>query len=257
MISDSIATGGHTLAFLRQGSGPAVLIVHGIGGHKEDWKDVMATLADRHTVFAVDMIGFGGSIAASEDITVRTQVEALRNLIDAQGLDRASLIGNSVGGWVTATFASIYPSRVNRLVLVDVAGFKAMFEGPPPVNFYPETVEEMRNLLTHVSANPAAHTLESAKQALGRLNDSGDRKAASAVFKGLFASPRLEDVMPAIESPTLVLWGEQDNLFPHQIADMVCGHIRGAHKQLIGDAGHFPQLDNPVAFIKAVAEFLD
>lgn len=255
-VSRSIQANGQTLAYLKQGSGPAVVVVHGIGGHKEDWQATMAALASQRTVYAVDMIGFGGSSKSSPDITIRTQVEAVRALLDAEGVTRASLIGNSVGGWVTATFASVYPGRVDRLVLVDAAGFKAMFEGPSPVNFYPETTEEMRKLLSYVLVAPATQTLEFAERALAGLNASGDKQAAAAVFKGLFVSPRLEEVMPGISATTLVLWGAQDKLFPPVIADLVSAKIRGAKKMLIESAGHFPQLDNPAAFHKAVTEFL-
>jgi pimeloyl-ACP methyl ester carboxylesterase len=204
----------------------------------------------------MDMIGFGGSAKSSAEITIRTQAEAVRALLDAEGVTRASLIGNSVGGWVTATFASMYPARTDKLVLVDAAGFKAMFDGPSPVNFYPDTVEEMRKLLSYVLVAPATQTPEFAERALAGLNASGDKQAAAAVFKGLFASPRLEEVMPGIGAPTLVLWGAQDKLFPPVIADLVSGNIRGSKKMLIDSAGHFPQLDNPAAFHKAVAEFL-
>jgi triacylglycerol lipase len=201
------------------------------------------------------MIGFGGS-AKTGDITIRTQVEALRALLDAEGIHRASLIGNSVGGWVAATFASTYPARTDKLVLVDAAGFKAMFEGPSPVNFYPETGADMQKLLSYVRVAPATQTPGFAAEALAGLNASGDKQAAEAVFKGLFASPRLEDVMAGITAPTLVLWGAQDKLFPPALADMVSGHIPGSGKRLIENAGHFPQLDNPAAFHSAVTEFL-
>jgi pimeloyl-ACP methyl ester carboxylesterase len=252
----TLQVAGQTVAYLKQGSGPAVVIVHGIGGRKEDWQATMATLAGKRTVYAVDMIGFGGSSKTGADITIRSQVEAVRALLDAEGVAKASLIGNSVGGWVTATFASVYPARTDKLVLVDAAGFKAMFEGPSPVNFYPDTVADMRKLLSYVLVSPATQTQEFAERALAGLNASGDKLAAEAVFKGMFASPRLEEVMPGISAPTLVLWGAQDKLFPPAIADLVTGNIRGAKKLLIDNAGHFPQLDNPAAFHKAVTDFL-
>ncbi|MBC7941506.1 MAG: alpha/beta fold hydrolase [Chitinophagaceae bacterium] len=252
----TLQAAGQPLAYLKQGSGPAVVLVHGVGGHKEDWQATMAALARSRTAYAIDMIGFGGSGKSSQDITIRTQVEAVRALLDAEGVARASLLGNSVGGWVAATFASLYPARVDRLVLSDVAGFKAMFEGPSPVNFYPDSAADMHHLLSYLVVTPAMHTPEFAERALAELNASGDKQAAEVVFKGLFASPRLEEVLPGISAPTLVLWGAQDKLFPPALADMVSGGIRGSQKHLIEGAGHFPQIDNPAAFHKAVTEFL-
>jgi triacylglycerol lipase len=251
-----VSADAHRLAYLRMGSGPALLIVHGIGGHKEDWQGTMAALASRHTVYAVDMIGFGASAKDAAEITIGTQVEALRALLHAEGLQRTSLLGNSVGGWVAAMFAMRYPGMTDRLVLVDPAGFKAMFEGPPPVNFYPATAAEMAQLLSFVLATPAMHTPQAAEHALAALDASGDKAAAEVVFKGLFDSPRLEELLPGISAPTLVVWGAEDKLFPPVLADVVAGGIRGADKVLIGNAGHFPHLDNPDAFQRAVAAFL-
>jgi pimeloyl-ACP methyl ester carboxylesterase len=131
-----------------------------------------------------------------------------------------------------------------------------MFEGPSPVNFYPDTVVDMRKLLSYVLVSPTTQTQEFAERALAGLNASDDKVAAEAVFKGMFASPRLEEVMPGISAPTLVLWGAQDKLFPPALADLISGNIRGAKKLLIDDAGHFPQLDNPAGFHKAVSEFV-
>ncbi|MBC7927138.1 MAG: alpha/beta fold hydrolase [Bryobacteraceae bacterium] len=252
-----ITSSSDRVAVLKTGSGPAVVIIHGIGGHKEDWQGVMGVLADRHTVYAIDMIGFGGSSKDAPEIPIARQADAVEALLDSEHIDKASLIGNSVGGWVAATFASTRPHRVDKLVLVDVGGFKAMFESPSPVNFYPESVADMQKLLSLVTSDSSKHTAEFAATALDALNQSGDRAAGEAVFKGLFPSPRLEEVMPAIKAPTLVVWGAQDKLFPPVIADLVNGGIAGSRKVLIEGAGHFSQLDNPVEFHRVVTGFLN
>jgi pimeloyl-ACP methyl ester carboxylesterase len=142
-----------SLAYLEQGSGPPVVIVHGVGGHKEDWVGVAEALADKHHVIAADMLGFGESSKTGDDLSMPIQAAALAALFDAKGFEKASLIGNSIGGWVTATFAVAYPERLDKLVLIDVAGFEAMFEGEPPANFDPSTVEEQRALLRVVAPN--------------------------------------------------------------------------------------------------------
>ena len=252
----SLALNPGRLAYLKQGQGPAVVIVHGIGGHKEDWRGVMAALAQDHTVYAVDMLGFGGSSKDLPEITVASQADALAALLRQEGLKQATLIGNSVGGWVTATFAARHPAQVAQLVLVDAAGFKAMFEAPSPVNFNPASVDEMQNLLRHVLASPWAHTREFAAQALKAQQASGDAAAFETVFKGLYGSARLEELMPLIKAPTLVIWGREDGLFPLGVADLITGSIAGARKTVLDGASHFPQIDQPEAFIGAVKAFL-
>jgi len=254
--SSSLQVGPHTLAYNRTGEGPAVVIIHGIGGHKEDWAGVAAALAAGHRVYTIDLLGFGGSSKTGDAITIADQVAAIVALLDAEGIAKADVLGNSLGGWVAATLAADHPDRTGQLVLVDAAGFKAMFEGEPPVNFYPATDAEMRNLLEHVRFDPAARTDAAVTEALAASIASGDVQAAAAVGKGMFVSERLEDVADRIAVPTLVIWGADDKLFPAGIADLVTGHIKGSRKLLIPNASHFPQLDNPAVFNAAVAEFL-
>lgn len=248
--------GEKALAYTKTGHGPAVVVVHGIGGHKEDWAGLAEALASTHTVYAVDMLGFGGSAMAGDTITIVDQVAAVVELMDAEKLAKADIVGNSVGGWVAATLAASHPDRVERLVLVDAAGFKAMFEGEAPVNFYPTTVEEMTKLLSYVRFDPATHTPAFAQAALTASTASGDSRAAAAVGNGMFVSERLEDVADRVTAPTLVIWGAEDKLFPPAIADLIAGHVKASRKVLIPSAGHFPQFDNPAVFNVAVAHFL-
>jgi abhydrolase domain-containing protein 6 len=254
--SKMLSVGNQTVAYLQAGSGPALVIIHGIGGHKEDWQSIIDAMADSHTVYAIDMIGFGGSSKTAPTITIADQADAVVALLDAEMIAKADLIGNSVGGWVAATVAANHPDRTERLVLVDPAGFAAMFEGPSPVNFYPTTVEDMQNTLSFVLHSDWAHTPEFATKALDALNASGDAATAERVFAGLFTSTRLEELMPLISAPTLVVWGAEDRLFPPALADMVAGSIAGAEKVLIPAAGHFPQIDNLDGFLGPVQAFL-
>jgi pimeloyl-ACP methyl ester carboxylesterase len=255
-MTHTVSVGENTLAYLRSGNGPAVVVIHGIGGHKEDWAHLAQSLAGSHTVYSVDMLGFGGSSKTGQQITIADQVAAIIGLLDAEKIERADLVGNSVGGWVAATFAADHPTRTDRLVLVDAAGFKAMFEGKPPVDFYPQDLAATANLLAHVRHDPSARTPEAVARELAESQASGDAQAAAAVGQGMFASPRLEDVADRVTAPTLIVWGAEDRLFPPAIADLVAGHIPNARKVLIPAASHFPQLDNPTAFDAAVVEFL-
>lgn len=254
--SHQLQVGAHRLAYVRAGQGPAVVIIHGMGGHKEDWAGLAAALAADHLVLTVDLLGFGESSKTGDAITIADQVAAIVALLDAEGVAAADVLGNSLGGWVAATLAADHPDRVDQLVLVDAAGFKAMFEGEPPVNFYPTSVAEMRNLLDHVRFDPAARTEAAVADALAAAIATGDVAAAAAVGNGIYGSERLEDVGNRIIVPTLVIWGAEDRLFPAGIADLVTANIKGARKLLIPDASHFPQLDNPSAFNAAVVEFL-
>jgi pimeloyl-ACP methyl ester carboxylesterase len=248
--------GDQSLAYRVEGTGPAVVIVHGVGGHKEDWMGVSAALAGRHRVFTIDMLGFGESSKTADDLSMPVQARAIKALLDVNGIATADLVGNSVGGWVAATFASTYPSVVRRLVLIDAAGFRAMFEGTPPVNFDPGNVEEMQQLIDITVNSAVARTPGLAERALQAYIASGEKAIAATWGRSLFQSPRLEEVLPRIAAPTLVLWGADDRLFPSVLASVFAGQVAKASSQLIPSAGHFPQIDNPEATIAAIVGFL-
>lgn len=256
-MTTTIRVGGDTLAYTRQGAGPALVVIHGVGGHKEDWAGVAADLAARRTVLAVDMLGFGGSSRDAPDLGMAAQARAIAALLDAEGFATADVLGNSVGGWVAATFAATWPARVRRLVLADAAGFKAMFDGPPPVNFFPDDAAQMRQLLEYVFHDPAMHAEAVAQAALAQLEASGERAIAGRLFTGLVGSARLEEILPRIAAPTMVLWGEEDRLFPVGLAGYLAGLVPGAGVATIPGAGHFPQLERRAEFVACVAAFLD
>ena len=164
------------------------------------------------------------------------------------------------GAWAAATFAAKYPTLVDKLVLSDAAGLKVTLSGPPPVNFAPDTVADMQKLLTTVIASDFAHSTEFATQALAQFKASGEGASLGKLFAD-FSAPTnkdrlLDDVLPSIKAPTLVIWGAQDGLFPPVLADVVAGSIPGARKVLIPKASHFPHVDNPTAVAEAVTAFL-
>jgi pimeloyl-ACP methyl ester carboxylesterase len=260
-----VATGscevdGHPVAYLEQGSGSSVVIVHGIGGRKEDFLPVMAALSAHFKVHAIDMLGFGQSARDLPAITIGLQVRAVQALLAQQGIARTHLIGNSLGAWVTAAFAAANPAVVDRLVLIDAAGLRVTLSGPPPVNFAPDTVDEMHTLLATVLDAPFAQTPEFAAQALADFKAGGEAATLAKLFAAFGAPDNtdrpLDDILPSITCPTLVAWGANDRLFPAALADVVAGGIQGARKILIPDASHFPQVDNPDALNEVLLDFL-
>ncbi len=252
----TVAAGADTFAYLKSGAGPALVIVHGVGGHKEDWAGVQSALEDHFTVLSVDMLGFGGSSRDAAVLDMATQAAAIKALLAHEGVSRATLLGNSVGGWVTATFAATYPDMVERLIVVDPAGFAAMFEGESPVNLFPDDLEQMKKLLDYVLYSDFAHTDEFAKSALAQLDASNERSIVPRLWPGLFSSERLEAVLPRVQATSLVIWGREDKLFPVALAPYITSLIPDATTVVIDEASHFPQVDNPDAFIAAVRAFV-
>jgi triacylglycerol lipase len=251
---------GQTVAYLKAGHGPALVIIHGLGGHKEDFKQVVQMLSAHYTVYAPDMLGFGGSSRTAPSVGPNAQAASVKALLDHEGIKTAYIAGNSAGGWAAATFAQNYPDRVIKLALIDVAGLKVTMSGPPPVNFAPDTVDEMHKLLSVTIAAPFAQTPEFAAQALAGFKASGEAASLAKLFTD-FAAPTntdkvLDDILPNVKAPTVVIWGAKDGLFPVALADMVVGQLpAGARKVIIPDASHFSQIDNPKALSTALADF--
>jgi pimeloyl-ACP methyl ester carboxylesterase len=254
--SKSLTVGENSIVYLKSGTGPALVIIHGIGGHKEDWQGVMEAMSSTHTVYAVDMLGFGGSTRAAKDLSMKAQSDAVLALLKSEGVEKADILGNSVGGWVAATFAAANPANTNKLIVVDPAGFKAMFEGQPPVNIFPDDSAQMKKLLEFVRFDKSVHTDEVAMAALEGLNASGEKTIQAVLWPALGSSPKLEEVMPNIKAPTLVIWGKEDKLFPVALAPYITSLTPGATSVVINNASHFPHLDNPVDFNAAVNGFL-
>ncbi len=243
-------------AYFKIGSGPAVVIIHGVRGHKEDWRGVAEALANTHTVYAVDMLGFGGSSRDCKDLSISTQAAAIQAILITEGVTQAKLVGNSIGGWVAATFAATYPAMTEKLVTIDPAGFEAMFQGEPPVNLFPDDVAQMKKLLSFVIHSDFAHTDDFAAQAFAGFQASGEKSIVPVLWPGLFGSARLETLLPKVEAPTLVVWGREDKLFPVALCSYLTSLTPGAKSVVIDNASHFPQVDQPVELVHHLKEFL-
>jgi abhydrolase domain-containing protein 6 len=243
-------------AYLKQGTGPSLVIVHGVGGHKEDWQGLMAAMAATHTVYAVDMLGFGKSSRDAPDLTIPAQAAAIKALLDDEKIASTDLVGNSVGGWVTATFAATYPHATRRLIVIDPAGFADMFKGEPPVNLFPDNVEQMKKLLSYTLHSSFAHTDTFAQKAYEGFVASNEKSIEERLGPALYNSPRLEEVMPRIKAPTLVVWGAEDKLFPVALAPYITRLTPGAKSEVIAGASHFPQVDQPDRVRDVVQQFL-
>src|SRR5262245_3073432 len=127
-----VEAGGLRLRYVRRGSGPPLLLVHGFSSSIYTWAEALPLLAARHDVIAVDLPGFGGSEIPAR-VDSNASAEVLARVMDALGLARASLAGNSLGGALAAVTAARHPERVEKLVLIDAAGYNFAPEDRPPM----------------------------------------------------------------------------------------------------------------------------
>lgn len=252
--------------------GANVVMVHGLGGYIENWALNIAALGQHYRAYAVDLVGFGRTDKPDIAYSVSALARFLRDFMETQGMDRASLIGNSMGGGVALQFALTYPDMVDRLVLVDSAGlgkevtitlrlastpllgdlltrpnrkgveqlFREIIYDPAQIT------EEMIDLQYEMSALPGAQ-----KSFLKTLRSMG-------TFFGVrsqFIDPILEG-LPKISAPTLVVWGQQDKVLPVSQAHVAAEIIPNAQLHIFDPCGHVPQIERPEEFNKLVLEFL-
>jgi pimeloyl-ACP methyl ester carboxylesterase len=259
---------GVELAVEVAGRGPGLLLVHGFGGAKEDFADHTAVLAERHTVVTADHRGHGESDAPSDPAAYSFDrlVADMVTVAERVGLDRFRLLGHSMGGMVARRIVLVHPERVEALILMDTA------PGPIP-NFDAELMDAAADValmqgkaalkelldLADPLGNPAYERVLAERPGYQEFQDRKWDALSQVMWAALVRSIAYQDDdLPAfatIACPTLVIVGEQDTPFLAS-SHAMAGAIPGARLEIIADAGHSPQFENPDVWLAAVREFL-
>jgi pimeloyl-ACP methyl ester carboxylesterase len=249
------------LHYLEAGDGRPVILLHGLGGDGSRWAPNIEPLAADFRVLALDQIGFGQSDKPLANYHSGMLAEFLVGFMDALGIPRASLVGNSMGASVACYTAVHYPERVDRLVLVDGAGYRRRANAPPPDPHRRQiqngvTLAETREFFRILFHDKSLVTDQLVKDSLSlRLRSAFTiSKIQEAGEKGLGGVS--EEEMRTIKAPTLIIWGKYDELSSPETADRLERDISGSRKVLIDQAGHLPQLEKPEEFNRILREFL-
>ena len=259
---------GHRLRYVRAGSGPAVVLVHGFGSSLYTWKDVIPALAASHDVVALDLPGFGESDQPA-DLSFEDLPRAVLGLMDRLGIARAALVGNSMGGAAAALVAAESPDRVGALVLIDAAGFDlGPSERPRLVRFAMSPAAAViarlpgKRLVVEASLrqvfHDAAHvTPERVAEYLTPALRPGTFPAMQSLGASLAGrAAAVSEALPRIGAPTLVLWGDDDRWIPIAHADRFVAAIPGARKVVVAACGHVPQEEKPEEVARLLLAFL-
>jgi pimeloyl-ACP methyl ester carboxylesterase len=272
---EEIALHGHRVSYRRAGEGPALVLIHGITGSSRTWEDVTGPLAERHTVIAPDLLGHGESAKPRGDYSLGAYASGVRDLLIALGIDKATVVGHSLGGGVAMQFSYQFPERIERLVLVSSGGLGSEVH----LLLRAATLPAAEYVLPLLCAQPLRDAGASVGRLLGRaglrpsrdleemargfasLGDMEARQAFVHTVRGIMdisgqrVSAR-DRLYLAQSVPSLLIWGERDRMIP-------ATHGREAHEAMPGsrlivydDAGHFPHCDRPVQFAADLLQFI-
>jgi pimeloyl-ACP methyl ester carboxylesterase len=254
--SRSITLPDARVHYWRGGRGTPLVFVHGFGTEAAvNWHEQLVTFAGDYDVIAPDMPGFGGSERLADTNCIALQVRCLRALLDDLGVARVALVGHSMGGWISLAFAAAHPERVERLVVVDAAGLRFEPDLSLERALLPETVDDVRMLIRANFRRPLRLPTFVLRDLLriARL----DAVPRTALLQRLvYGDEHVDEHLPGIAVPTLVVWGRHDPLTPLALGERIAGAITGAELAVFEDAAHSPNVECPARFNGLLREFL-
>jgi pimeloyl-ACP methyl ester carboxylesterase len=267
---------GYKRAFRMAGKGPAILLIHGIGDSSETWAPIIPGLAQHYRVIVPDLLGHGHSDKPRADYSIGGYANGMRDLLSVIGIDRATLVGHSLGGGIAMQFAYQYPERTERIVLVSSGG-----------------VGRQVSPLLKAASLPGSELL------LAALNLPGMRSQIGAMVKLLqMTGTRLgidgQDVLRVVEAlpdatsraaftrtlravvdwrgqvgtlldrcyltegmPTMLMWGDKDPILPALHAGIAHVAMPGSRLELFAGSGHFPFHTDPQRFLNVLRDFIE
>jgi pimeloyl-ACP methyl ester carboxylesterase len=269
-----VALHGHRVHFNIAGQGPPVVLIHGVAGRAEQWDQTVQLLAEHNTVVAPDLLGHGDSAKPRGDYSLGAHASGIRDLLVALDIDRATVVGHSLGGGIAMQFAYQFPERCERLVLVSSGGLgdevhlllrAATLPGSEfvlPLLAHPRVLEVASlipralgrlGLRTRTDLTEMARGYQSLSNAEARNAFIHTvRSVIDATGQRINASDRL---YLASKMPSLIVWGRHDRIIPVEHAQPAHQAMPGSRLVLFDDAGHFPHLDDPLRFTRTLEAF--
>jgi pimeloyl-ACP methyl ester carboxylesterase len=256
---------GQKIHYLEAGAAPnpAVILLHGLGGDMSNWAMTIPALSGKYHVYVPDQVGFGKSDKPIANYRVAMLVEFLGVFCKKLGIQKATLVGNSLGGWTAAAFAIAHPEKVDKLVLVDAAGYTSKRWGGPELTkealaaLNPSTTEDMKRLFSLIFYNKAMLNDQVVETQLANKFKRGDGYTINSFIESVVRGEDfLDGKTKAIKAPTLALWGKDDGLTPLGIGKAFVEDIPGAQLVVIENCGHVPQMEKAAEFNAALLKFL-
>jgi pimeloyl-ACP methyl ester carboxylesterase len=266
---------GYRRAFVHVGEGTPLLLIHGIGDSSDTWKHVIPDLARDHRVVAPDLLGHGRSDKPRADYSVAAYANAMRDLLSVLDVERATVVGHSLGGGVAMQFAYQYPERCERLVLVSTGGVS--HEVHPALRWAATPVADLflpllRLAPVRLAGIAGVRLMEALDTDLGRdaehllrmfesLPDATARRAFVRTIRAVVdwrgqAITMLDRCYLTRGMPTLLIWGAHDAVIPMHHAEIAHRAMPGSRLETFPEAGHFPHQADPARFVSVLRDFI-
>jgi len=260
----TVDAAGHRLAYLDRARGEPLVCVHGFGGDKETWLLMAPWLPRRLRPVLLDLPGHGASSTIPPDLAhARAQAEVVVRFLDAIGVDRAVIAGNSMGGGIALRVARHFPDRVRAMVLIASAApvwianelSEAWRRG---VNLLvPDSRDQTDAFLRTVTARPprvprAVQRYVTAERVARQAYLDAILRAWTGAADGDGMPPDLE----AIAAPALIVHGARDRIIHPATADLLATRLPRARRVILSDIGHVPQIEHPRRVARLISDFL-
>ena len=267
LVERRVTVDGRVWPYLEGGdpAKPTLLLVHGFAGDKDNWPMLAAHLRGYH-VIAPDLPGFGENERNPQlAYDIAAQTERLKDFIDALGLDRPHVAGNSMGGWIALRYALDYPDALASLILLNNAGVKGADESDlekqaANQDYNPLVIANLADAdrLVAMVVHKPPHIPARLKPALYR-DALKYRDQLDGIFWIIASEMRdhpLNDRLGEVRVPTLILWGRHDRLIDVSCVPVLEAGIAGAQAQIFEHVGHVPMIEDPKATAAAIKGFL-
>jgi pimeloyl-ACP methyl ester carboxylesterase len=254
----SVNVDGYRMHYLAMGpaNGPLVILVHGLGGHAEDWWNIAPVLAQAgFRVYMPDLIGFGRSQQPADfSYSVRDQAAAVVDFMDALAIKQVDLAGWSMGGWIVQLIASDHPERVGKLILIDSVGLNIK----PSWNtnlFVPTSYQELAELDALLMPHPQPIPPFIARDILriSRHNGWVIKRALATMKTGQDVT---DNLLPQLKMPVLIVWGSLDRIAPVDQAQIMHKLIPQSQLDVIPGCGHMVPLQCAAEMDSRVLQFV-
>jgi len=267
---------GHRCVYRVAGEGPPVVLIHGMVNSSVHWSRVALGLADSYTVVAPDLIGHGETAAMRGDYSVGAHASRIRDLLAVIGIDRATVVGHSLGGGVAMQFFYQFPQRVERLVLVSSGGLgtkvspllrSAALPGASALL----ALASDRRVVAGIGSlgsflrsrgSPLGVQLRAISQAMAPLSRPGAREAFLQTLRAVIdvrgQRVNANDRLHLLEHmPTLIVWGERDGTIPVAHGHDAFSLAPGSRFETIPGAAHFPHLEKPDELVDILSRWME